>query len=259
MELLSANFFNTTTQFSAASGQSTVVYLLNPNTRFRFYDIATAAASPLFTVTFDNPQYVNRIALLDHNFKDFTVEYTDSQVFLTTGAFPLTTTAQTTVIDFLNNSETSHFFTGPTTLVNSIQIYVSSTSDGYDERYLGYLVISSIRTDFEGRIPNAQNFIVKKVPTQIRHKMSNGGTRIHTLSETYESNLTLDYISETLKDTLADIYASHEEMIFVPFPTSTGWDSLAFPCIWSGDFSFNYSDNASEAGYSGSIELLGTP
>lgn len=259
MELLSSNFFNTTTQFAADSGQSTVTYLLNPNPRFRFFDLATATASALFSVTFENPQYVNRIALVDHNFKDFTVEYTDSQIFFTTGAFALTSTALTTLTDFLNNSETSNYFMTPTTLVNSIQIYVSATSDGTVERYLGYLMVSNVKTDFEGRVPNAQNFTVTKKPTQVRHTMSNGGTRLHTLSETYEVNLTLDYISETLRNTLQDIYESHEDLIFTPFPTSTGWDGLTFPCVWSGNFSFNYSDNASDAGYTGSLELLGTP
>jgi hypothetical protein len=121
------------------------------------------------------------------------------------------------------------------------------------------MVISQEKTDFDGRVPSASDYRPILNPKNVVHKLSDGGTRIQTIDEKWNVKVNLDFITEALRDELKSVYDEHEEMVYAPFGTTTGWDEVIFPCVWSGAFDFfKYSENASDAGFSGSLTLLET-
>jgi len=258
MEFLSENYVNTTTQFLVNDGTATVSNIFNPNFRFQF--ASANFANDLTTVTmrinFDETMTIDRIAICEHNLKDFTLFYNGA----TANTFVLTNTGDTIASSYSSNSATAHFFRTTQIYATSVSIDMKKTITANQNKAIGYLAISKKRTDFNNRNPSAQGYQLKRNPMQIKHVMSNGGVRLQTLEDKYESNISFEYLTEAVKNELKEIYDNHEEIIFCPFGTTTGWDSVIFPCVWSGDFNFfNYSDNASDAGFSGSINLLETP
>jgi hypothetical protein len=128
------------------------------------------------------------------------------------------------------------------------------------QRAIGYLLVSDLITDFDKRIPPANGFKMLVKPEAVTHRLSDGGIRQHVLKHKSQANIHFDYLEESTRDDLKEVFENHDEMFFVPFGTTTGWDGTAFPCIWTGPFGFNnFSDNAANSGYSGDIELVETP
>ena len=110
------------------------------------------------------------------------------------------------------------------------------------------------------RIPSAQDYEIKIIPTDVVHKLSDGGVRIQTVADKHMINVGLEYISETLRNSLRSFYNMHEEFIFAPFETTTSWDAIIFPAVWEGSFDFyKFSDNAASAGFSGKINIKEAP
>ena len=69
----------------------------------------------------------------------------------------------------------------------------------------------------------------------------------------------LDFVTVALRSELKNVFDLHDDFIFCAFPTTTGWDEMIFPCIWTGPFEFEeFSDNALASGYSGRLNLLET-
>jgi hypothetical protein len=55
------------------------------------------------------------------------------------------------------------------------------------------------------------------------------------------------------------IYEAFAPRVYVPFGTGTGWDGILFEANWTGGFDFyEYSDNATNTGFSGNINLRET-
>ena len=258
MDLLKQNLVNTTTQITVNSNTATVGNIFLRDTVFQyasdtFNDDDTTVT---MTISFDVTTTVDRIALVDHNLKAFTVFYNGA----TANLFSLEATQDTTSSDFSNNSETSIYLKTDPVDVTSLTFDMKSTIVADQNKYIGYMVVSETRTTFSGRIPSSQQYNTKIDPKQIRHRLSNGGVRIQTIDEKHRANVSLDYITTESRDELREVYGEHLERVFVPFGTSSGWDGIIFPCVWAGDFTFyRYSDNASEAGFSGSMEFLETP
>lgn len=258
MELLRKNYAETTTQFVVNSNTTTVSNILNPDIRFQF--ASDAFTNDLTTVTmtinFDQTLTVDRLAILGHNLKAFTIFYDG----LTANTFALTATANTTTTDYASNSETAHYFRFAAVDCTSVSIDMKSTITPNQNKAIGYLVVSEQLTSFDGRVPSAQNYSPVLNTQSVVHRLSDGGTRIQTLENKWAAQLSFDFLSQTGRDELKTIYDDHDEMVFVPFGTSTGWEAVIFPCVWEGAFNFyKYSDNASEAGFSGSLNLLETP
>jgi len=258
MELLSANMINTTTQIIVNDNTSTAENILNPD--FRFQYSSANFANDLTTVTmriaFTQTMAVDRIAICEHNLKDFTLFYDG----VTANTFALTTTGDTTVSSYTTNSNTSHYWRCTQVNCTSVSIDMKKTITANQNKALGYFVISALETNFGNRVPSAQGYDLKVNPMQIRHTLSNGGVRLQTLNDKYEANIKFDYLTTAVRDELREIFDNHTELVFAPFGTTTAWDEIIFPCSWSGNFDFNnYSDNASTAGFSGSINLLETP
>jgi hypothetical protein len=256
MEFIKANYLNTTTQISVNSNTGTASNLFNRDSIYQYYsdqfanDLTTASIN----ITFDATTAVSRIALLDTNFKQFKIFYngaTANSINLVNG--------DTTVCDYTGSTDLNKYFSFSTIQVSSITIEAMKTVTADHEKRLGMLLISDLEFEFS-KVPSAQSYKPRIIPKQIVHKLSDGGTRIQTVRRKWETKLNLDYISATERDSLYDLYITSSEFNFAAFGTSTGWAGLLFECVWDGPFDFyEYSDNATSAGFSGSISLKETP
>lgn len=256
MEFIKANLLNTTTQLSVNSNTATSSNLFNRDYLYQYYsdqfnnDLTTTS----ITVTFDSTTSVSRIALLDTNFKEFSIFYNGS----TASTFTLLN-ADTTTSSYTGNTDVNKYFRFSTLQVSSITINAKKTITADQEKYLGLFMISDLNLSLS-KIPNAQNYKPRLFPKQVVHKLSDGGSRIHTVRRKWETKLQLNYIQQAERDSLYDLYTAYTEFNFCPFGTTTSWDGLLFECVWDGDFDFyEYSDNATSSGFSGQISLKETP
>lgn len=258
MELLYKSFLQTSTQIVVNSNTATARSVMFRDSRFEYSsdNFANDSTTVTMRINFDETLTVDRIAMVGHNLKQFRVYYDGT----TANTFALTSTANTTASNYSTNSATSHYFRCTPVACTSVSIDMYSTISPNLNKVLGYLAISQIRTDFNERGPVAQSYRPGINPQNIVHRMSDGGTRIQTVEDKWMASFSLDFIDTTTRDELKAIYDDHDDVIFCAFGTTTGWDEVIFPCVWSGDFDFyTFSDNAADAGYSGNVRLFETP
>ena len=258
MEILKQNFLNTTTQFVVNSNTATVGNIYLRDTKFQYASNALNDDNTTATVTinFDVTTTVDRIAMVEHNVKSFTIFYNGA----TANTLSLDAGQNTTTSDYSTNSDTSHYFMFTPVNVTSLTFDLKQTIIADSNKAIGYLVVSELRTDFDDRIPSAQNYTTVIQPRAVVHRLSDGGTRIQTLDEKRRTSFAFEHLTRSTRDTLKEIYDEHLEIVFSAFGTSTGWDAVIYPAVWEGDFNFyKFSDNASDSGFSGSLNLLETP
>lgn len=256
MEFIKANLLNTTTQITVNSNTGTVSNLFNRDYLYQYYSdqLANDLTTSSITITFAATTAVSRIALIDTNFKEFSVFYNG----LTASTFALTG-GDTTVSSYTGNADQYKYFRFSTLQVSSITINAKKTITADQEKLLGVLVISDLEISLT-KIPNAQAYKPRVVPKQVVHKLSDGGTRVNTVRRKLEANLNLDYVDSSQVDLLYDLYISNNEFNFCPFGTATGWNGFIFEAVWDGSFDFyEYSDNAASSGFSGKVSLKETP
>lgn len=256
MEINYRNYLDTTTMLTVSSNTSSAGTLFNPDPVFQYVttgfnnDLTTAS----IRISFSQTLSVSRIALLEHNLKDYRLYY--NGVTSNTFAF---TTADTSASNFSSNSKTSQFFRATPVNCTSVSIDMRKTITADQEKAIGVLFVSDILLDFS-LIPQAKNYDPRVIPKQVVHILSDGGTRVHNVSKKFEAKIKLSRIGETFRNSLRTIYNLRDSFEFVPFGTSTGWDGVMFECVWPGSFDFfQYSDNAVSAGFDGNILLKEVP
>jgi len=257
MEILQKNYYDTATQIVVNSNTTTAKNLLNPDFLFQyssngFNDDNTTTT---ITINFNETLSVSRLAMVQLNWKKFNVYYDG----VTANTFSFTSTAATTTSQFINNSESSMYFKCTPQNCTSVTFDVYSTQVANIEKAVGFLGITNKHIDFDAdynRIPSSKNYKPRNVPKEIRHRLSDGGIRIHTIEQKWRVDIKFKYINSAFRDSLRTVWDLHDELLFVGFGTSTGWDEVFFPCVWSGEFNFyRYSDDAAGAGFSGDIRL----
>lgn len=258
MEFLKANLLNTTTQISVNSNTTTAENLINRDPIYQYYslDFANDLTTTTIQITFDQTTAVSRIALFDTNFKEFTIYYNGS----TANTFSLTN-SDTTSSNYTANSDTNKFFRFSTIQCSSITIDAKKTITANQEKILGNLLISDLYFDLTTeRKPSAKNYKPKLKTKQIVHTLADGGTRIHNIKKKWDLDFSLEYISQSTRDSLYSIYSLNREFNFCPFGTATSWDGICFEAVWDGEFGFyEFADNPTSAGFSGKVSLKETP
>jgi len=256
MEFIKANYLDTTTLLTVGSGTDTTKYLFDTNTDLQyltsnFNDDNTTAS---MTISFNSTLAVDRISLKNHNLKSFDIYYNGA----TANTFNFTN--QTTVSQWTTNSETSlYLYASSPVNCTSVTIDMKSTIVADNEKAIGFLYITELDQTFS-RIPSATNYSPIFSPMQIKHKLSDGGIRTHTVSQKFKAKIKLKYITETFRDNLKTLYDRFEPFGFVPFETGTGWDGFLQQVLWTGSFDFyKHADNAESTGFNGSINLEETP
>lgn len=256
MEFLDSNLINTTTQFDISNNDSLAENLLNPDRNIQFYTdgLNDDLTSCSISIDFSSTITVDRIALLDHNWKKFNIYYNG----VTANTFAIAN-GPTTTSQYISNSETSQYLrVTPVANVTRITFDVYSTQVSNSEKAVGYIIASEQSLVFT-RQPAAGSYSPKVDPEQVEHKMSDGGTRLHTVQKKYSADIKMKYISRTFRDQLKTVYDTQAPFIFCPFGTATSWDGVIFEAVWPGNFDFyKFSDDAVASGFSGSISLRET-
>lgn len=254
MEFSSRSYIETTTQYSVNNSTITVSNLLDPDVRKQFIsdqfnnDLTTVT----MTISFDETTTIDRIALMEFNAKKFNIYYNGA----TANAFTLTN--PTTTSQFTNNSATNLYLACTAVAVTSVTFDFYSTQVADSEKAVGYIYIGKNQLTFD-RIPSAKNYTPVRDPKEYIHELSDGGTRRHVVQTKWSTKLKFNYLSETFRNSLEDIYNLNEAVVFIPFGTGTAWDGVLFEANWVGNFDFyKYSDDAASSGYSGSIDLRET-
>lgn len=238
------------------SNTGTAANLFTRDPFYQYYSdgLNNDATTASITVTFSATTSVSRIALLDTNFKQFRMFYNGA----TANAFSLQN-ADTTTSIYSTNTDTNKYFKFATLAVSSITIEATTTQTANQEKLLGLLVVSDLNLALT-KIPSAQQYKPKRVPKQVVHRLSDGGVRINTVRRKFETSFSLDYIDETEKDLLYDLWSQDAPFNFVALGTATGWSGILYECVWDGNFDFDeYSDNAASSGFGGKISLKETP
>ena len=253
MEFCKPNFLDTTTQLAIDSNTASSGNLFDFKPKIQY--VSSGFAGDLTTTTivisFDETKTVSRIAIMETNVKAFDIFFNG----VTANAFSLTTTAATTTSQFTNNSESSmYLFTTPQACT-SVTLDLKSTFLAGNEKAIGHLYIGDLELEFD-RIPSAKNYKIKLITKEVVHKMSSGARRRQVIDENWSANIKYKFITKKFRDELKDVYDLGSDLIFAPFGTSTGWDAVLFNSIWTGPFEFfQHSDDAVNAGFSGSIVL----
>ena len=255
MEFLKPNLINTTSSIVVDNNTITSGYVLDRDLTFQYVtegrdDDSTSAT---MTLNFDETTTLNRMAIMGHNLKAYTVYYngnTATTLSLTSGP--------TVASDYSSNSETSQYLQFNDINCTSVSIQLKSTIEADNEKALGYVMLSEQKLDFS-RIPPANGYRPRITPDQVVHKLADGGTRIHTTGKKFSVQIKYKNLDETFTNSLRDLYDEYSSVIYVAFGTATAWDKILHDVVWPGKFEFlRYSDNAVEAGRTGSIDLRET-
>ncbi|MEE8044803.1 MAG: hypothetical protein V3T32_06735 [Thermodesulfobacteriota bacterium] len=257
MEFLRTNYINTTTVIGVGSSTSTAKNIFKRDELFQWAsfgfnnDLTTAS----LTITFPATLPVSRIALINHNIKDYNIFYDG----VTANTFSFSTTSSTITSQFTSNSETSQYFAASTIQALSVTFDFKKTQTANLEKAVGYVLLSDLFVNFE-RVPSSKNYKPKIDAFDIRHKLSDGGIRIHRISDKFSTTIKFKHITTTFRDSLKTAFDLQDEFVFSAFPTATGWDKIMFPVVWDGDFDFfNFSDDAVSAGFGGRMKLSEVP
>lgn len=252
-------------QASIVTATTGLYNVMDRDTRFPTVSISKNAdgADFVYVVYFSSAtvyRTIDRIALLEHNFKEFYVEYVD----LSLGWLPFTLTsgAGTSSSSWITNSLTSHYLRCAQVTAAGFRIRAFSTHIANEEKSIGYLYGGVKKYEFPQK-PGYSGYSLINKDTSIDHELANGGHRYQTLAHKNVATISLDFVGETMQSSLFDLYYERKELVFVPNPattTASSWDKQIFPCIWSNGFNFEtYSDNSATPYFSGTIELYEVP
>ena len=256
MEFLVGNMINTTSMIEIASGTLTMANLFNPDKTKQWVSSGfnNDALATEITINFAQTTTVDRIAIKEHNVKEFKAFYNAA----TANVFALTT-GDTTTLDYNANSDTANYFRCTPVACTSVSLWMKGTQTVNSEKAIGFLYVGANLLDLP-RTPSSKNYSVTKKVVKVVHTLSDGGTRVQKISEKWDASVRLKYIPIASVVALENIYNRKTAMCFAPLGTSTAWSGILFDCIWDGDFDFwEYADDASNAGYEGSMKLKETP
>ncbi len=249
MEFLTANILNTTTMVVASTGSGTFAYLYNRNDKLAYSTVGNfSGTSTLISFEFLGPTVISNIVMKNHNLKRFRAFYNSA-------------TANTFSVDVNQtaNSGTSSYFGFASITVNSIQIQMDSTTAVGAEYKIGELILAEKRLQFAVN-PTHDGYDPSKNRTKIVHTMPDGGVTVFNIRNKYRAKIGLEFISQTFRDDLSDVYDEALPNYFLPFPTTgTDWDGVAHEVVWTNDFNFRHEENSKTQGYSGDLLLEETP
>jgi len=250
MEFYRRNWINTTSVLSASSANSLTTYLFDRDRALQWQSDGEDddANTATIEVTFDETTTVDRLAILNHNFKAFRMTYNGGTDFDPT-------------ISSTNNSETSSLYKPTSVNATSVQLHIDSTIVADEEKALGQLIVSKLELDLEAsdRDPDAASYKPVKKRKEVLLEMSDGGFAQYVIDDKRQYQIKYSFLNTATVESLEAIYDAKKEFLFVPFGTISSWDAVIPEVIWTGDWMFDeFSDNNQGAGYTGKMDLKET-
>ena len=254
MRFIRRNFIETTTSITV--GNTALASLLIDGLKDTQYvtlgdnsDLTTSSIHYSLT----SSEAIDKILLLNQNFKKFRLFYDGA----TANSFTIVN-GQTTTSIWDTNSDTSLYIDISTVTVSSITLEITETITADQEKEIGEFTVSKNIVTFP-RNPSHKGYkpLIKR--KQIVHELSDGSTKLHNVANNYKNKLKFKYLDTATTDDLWTAYEDANNFWFLPFETSTSWDGAAYEVVWAGNFDFlQYSDNVSDAGFNGTIDLRET-
>lgn len=256
MEFININLVNTTTLVTVTSGTSTVERLFDRETfQYQSSGFDSDATVTTLSVVFPSTQTVDRIALQNHNLKDFELYYDSNS------ANKFSLSIETTSSDWTSNSATnSYLILASATAIKTLQIVASATIDANEEKKIGELWVTDLLVRLEHNPPAGQ-YKPKYDRKEYVHEMSDGGTAVYVVDKYFTADIGLSYQSDSMTTGLLDIYNTASAFVFVPYPTTTGWRGDIFEVNWIGDYDFLQpaKNDYTSYGWKGTVKLRETP
>lgn len=241
-----------TTSQSGVTG--TVVHLLDRNKSTQWFSTGyTADTFTSFSIVFGTATVISNIYMQNTNIDSIYAYYNSSSANTFNPS-----------IDGGVLTATGVYFTFNSVTVNSVQIEIKGVNVSGEEREVGELYIGERMLEFE-RNPAISNYKAELYRKQVRHEMPDGGIKLYNVKNKFRADLAWDFISDSFKEDLFDVYSDNDPVVFIPFPTQSifavepGWDGEAYEVVISGPFNFNYSSNVRTSGWGGDLTIEETP
>jgi len=260
MEFLYQNYVNTTTIVTVTSGSTSVARLFDrkPSIIYSSSGDDSDLTTTSISVEFSSNKSVDRIVLQNINLKSFNIYYNSN----TANKFSLSADCLTQTSEFSSNSATSlYLMCNTTTTISSFQIAATSTIDANEEKKIGELWVSGQILQLE-RNPNARDYKISRDRREFKHTMSDGGVATYVIQDNQKADIKIKYISDNQYDDFDAMYNLLEPIVFVPFPTGTGWQNekhTIWEMNWTDDFDETFSSNIKGNGFNARLRLSETP
>ena len=102
--------------------------------------------------------------------------------------------------------------------------------------------------------PTYENFTPSNRVSRVYHKMPDGGITAFNISLKHKAKLRWENLN-TQTALLQNIHDTASAFVFIPEPTATSWNAVAWETLWTNDFNFTYDDNSKTQGLGGEIIL----
>lgn len=246
MEFIYKNFLITTSSIDTDSGTNTFAYLFDNDYNIGWASVGynNDAVSCQLNINFDATTAVDRIAIMNHNIKQFRLFYNG-----------VTANTFTPDMNFTQNSDTSHYLSFTQVNCTSVSIQMDSTIVTDNEKEIGEFIVSKVGVNFE-RNPNASGYKPKIDRIAIEHKLSDGGITQHVVADRFSCDINYSFITLDFYKDLKGFYDLMDPFIFVAFPTLTLWDGICYKVNWVGDLKLRaFSSESPDSGYDIDIKL----
>jgi len=210
-----------------------------------------ANTSVVLNFTFTASKNVSRLAIRNHNIGGFRIFYDG-----------VTANVFTPDINHASNTSDDLYFEVATQAVSSVQIQIDTTYPLNAQRAIGEVYIGGERIVFSAN-PTYENYN----PIQYRKgqelELSDGGMVSVYVDEKFRADITLPFVSPTVRDNFKTQWDRHEEFYFIPWAvdgitSASQWDGQMEKVIWAGDFDgYRLSSNTPANGYDLVISLRG--
>ena len=248
MRIYSQNYLNTTTSIHTSLGDpgwtENAKYLFDRKTdKYCTFTRNITIGTYGFYLSLTSAVSIDCIILNNLSFSNASLFYISSNLSTATSAVSLKN--NNTTVAYWNTLPTGTLFLELSSITSVTHLYISGynsvtgTSSGIS---LSEVYIGLLQHEFTDN-PAAGDYKPKFDRTEYKHKMSDGGTATYVIQDNFLADIKLKYVSATDRNALKAIYQTQEPIVFIPFPTGTGWDGEIYEVNWVDDFDLGFTDN----------------
>lgn len=191
----------------ASSGDASAERALDRNT-FTYWltSGSTDAATETLQIIFDEDKTFDRIFLIDHNFKGYTVQYDVSGVWTHFASVVGLDGSMANITETTYSKDTSYYEFTPVT-TGKIQISVTTTQTANDEKYLNQAIV----TEELGTLAGYPNISSVELSRNLRvEKMLSGRVLTMKSDEFFSADLKFRNYPPSLSDDIDLIFELHD-------------------------------------------------